>query len=103
METLTRFWQRVRPFGWWRCVMARVHEPLVRQARRESRVDVVNAFFATAWHVTGVVCVISLLLHRWNLSLGAVGVFAVLTVVLYVTWYRTLQSPEDAAAQERQT
>ena len=98
-ETLRRFWQRVRPFGLWRRVVRELDPVIVRRARRESRTDMANALLAVAWHVAGVVGVISLLLHRWAVSAGAGAAFVALGVLLFFTWYRNLQAPAAAAAQ----
>jgi hypothetical protein len=90
MDTLASFWQRIRPFGLWRPVVARQDGALVSSVRQESIVDVTSAVAAVCWQITGVVAVISLLLHRWSaLALAGSG-FVVLGVVLALIWYRNL-------------
>ena len=48
---------------------------------------------------TGVVGIISLLLHRWAVSAGAGAAFVAFGGVLFLTWYRNLQAPDAAAEQ----
>jgi Na+/proline symporter len=100
--TLVRFWRRVRPFGLWRPVVRDVDPDTARCAKRESGTDGVNVVLAIPWHVTGVVAVISLLLHRWTACAVSGAAFLVLGCVLYLTWYRNLQAPNAAAVQARE-
>jgi uncharacterized sodium:solute symporter family permease YidK len=96
---LIRFWQRVRPFGFWKRVVQKVDPTIARRARRESRIDLINTLIAIIWHVSGVVAVISLLLHEWaSCTLGG-AVFVTLGCTLYLTWYLKLQTRAEALAQ----
>jgi len=101
-QVLTSFWRRIRPFGWWGRVTREVGDTTAREAHRESRVDVFNTIVAIAWHVSGVVAVISLLMHQWTTCTIAGIVFGACGCVLNVTWFRKLQSHEAAAVQARE-
>lgn len=101
-ETLRAFWRQIRPFGLWGRVTREIDAPAVLKARSESRRDMVNVVLAIAWHLVGVVAVISLVLHRWSTLAPAGGVFVVLAVVLFFTWYKHLQTATDASAQSRE-
>lgn len=52
-----------------------------------------------AWHISGVVAVIALILRQGATLTGTSAVFVLLSLLLYAAWYRHLQSPE-AGRQE---
>jgi hypothetical protein len=97
METLVRFYAKVRPFGLW--------GPVRREAERRGLVppndpmprwDVVNAFVACFFQFSLGVAAFYMFLKRWR-QLGLwvlLGLAA--AAVLYFTWYKNLPSPEEA-------
>ena len=98
-ETLERFWRRIRPFGFWGRVRARLEPELTERVGLRNTIDVLAVPFAVAWQLSGVVAVISLLLRKWTTFAAAAAVFALLSYVLYFTWYRNLQTREEGEAQ----
>ncbi len=96
--TLERFWRQIRPFGFWRPVRERLDPTEVAATNLGNTIDVLSVPFAMAWHLSGVVAVISLLLRKWPVCLGAFLLFALMSYVLYFTWYRNLE-PEDPGAE----
>ena len=91
-EVLTRFWKEIRPFGGWRRVRATMPHTMVTLATRENRRDIANIPFAIAWHLSGVVMVISLLLHKWETMLYGGIIWLTSAVWLYFRWYRLLDT-----------
>ncbi len=91
-EVLKRFWKEIRPFGWWRRVRATMTETQVTLAASENQRDIANIPFAIAWHLSGVVMVISLLLHKWETMLYGGIIWLVSAVWLYFRWYRRLDT-----------
>jgi Na+/proline symporter len=88
--TLERFWTQIRPFGFWKATKSRIQTDLTESHKRESRRDLLNLPLAVAWHLSGVVSVISIVLHKWQTLTGAGLVFVAATAALYVTWYKKL-------------
>ena len=96
METLKVFWLRVKPFGFWGKVRNQVDETLVLASQQSNSIDRSNVIFAVLWQLSGVVAVISLLLHKWLSLVAGVGIFVVLSWVLYLTWYKNLAVGEKS-------
>lgn len=94
-ETLDRFYTRIRPFGFWSAVRRRLDAPWLTIQKLRGTIDILNAFFAISWHLSGVVAVISLLLRKWPTLWAAVIVFAALTYLLRFTWYQNLKTEDD--------
>ena len=95
IDTLKQFWLRVRPFGFWSQVRQQVDQAVVQQARVANAIDVSNIILAVGWQLSSVVTVISLLLHKWVSATFGMSMFAILTGVLYVTWYRNLETKDS--------
>lgn len=98
-ETLERFWRRIRPFGFWGRVRSGLEAELTERVGLRNTIDVLAVPFAVAWQLAGVVAVISLLLHKWTTFAAGAAVFALLSYVLYFTWYKNLQTREEGEAQ----
>jgi Na+/proline symporter len=88
--TLERFWIQIRPFGLWHTTRGRIQADVIKSSKRENRRDLLNLPLAVAWHLSGVVAAISVVLHKWQTLAGAGAVFLGATIVLYVTWYKKL-------------
>ena len=96
METLVRFYVKVRPFGVW--------GPIRREAARRGLVpakdpmptmDVVNAVVASFFQLCLGIIPLYMFLKDWtNMSLW-LALCAGTLVVLYFTWYKYLPSPEE--------
>jgi hypothetical protein len=97
METLVRFYAKVRPFGLW--------GPVRREAERRGLVppndpmprwDVVNAFVACFFQLSLGVAAFYMFLKNWR----QLGLWVLLCLaaaaVLYFTWYKNLPSPEES-------
>ncbi len=95
IETLKHFWLRIRPFGLWGQVRKQVDEAVVQQARVANAINVSNIILAVVWQLSSVVTVISLLLHKWGSAVFGMSMFAVLTGVLYKTWYKNLETRDS--------
>ena len=89
-SVLEHFWKQIRPFGFWRRVRTTIEQAQVSIAAKENRRDIINIPFAIAWHLSGVVMVISLLLHKWDTLLYGGIVWLASAVWLYFRWYRRL-------------
>jgi Na+/proline symporter len=94
---LENFWQTIRPFGIWGKATQDLDNQRLKRVKRENRLDLLTVVFAIAWHLSGVVAIISLILHKWDVLTWAAAVFALTLVVLYFSWYRRLDRPDTGA------
>ncbi|MEM9219316.1 MAG: sodium:solute symporter [Cyanobacteria bacterium P01_F01_bin.150] len=94
METLKQFWGQIRPFGLWGQVRNQMDNAIVQQAQRENAIDLSNILLAVGWQLSSVVMVISLVLHKWGSAALGMSIFGLLTGVLYLTWYRNLETSQ---------
>lgn len=102
IDTLKNFWMRIKPFGMWKPVTKVIDQSVRREFKFKNTTDILNVFFAIAWHLSGVVVMVSLLLRKWPACTGATIVFGFLSVLLYFTWYKTLQSKEEARKESKE-
>jgi Na+/proline symporter len=96
METLIRFYARVRPFGVWGPVRREaVRRGLVRARDPEPQMDMINTVIASVFQFTLAVIPFAVFLREWLTA----GVWLLLcgctVVILYFTWYKYLPSPEE--------
>lgn len=95
-EILVKFYSRVRPFGFWKPIRLEAERRgLVPPNDRMPRIDMLNAVLASAFQLCLGVIPFYLLLRNWNQALLWTAVCLILVVILYMTWYKNLPSPED--------
>jgi SSS family solute:Na+ symporter len=96
METLVRFYVKVRPFGVW--------GPVRREALRRGLVpakdpmpsmDVVNSVVASFFQLCLGIIPLYMFLKEWTSMTLWLALCACTLVVLYFTWYKYLPSPEE--------
>ncbi|RME25108.1 MAG: sodium:solute symporter [Deltaproteobacteria bacterium] len=93
-DVLVRFWKQIRPFGWWSAVRNQV--PPDSRDSESGRAALGWTAVAVAWLVSGVVAVVSLMLHRWLQLAAACLVFAACAAGLFGVWLPGLkQGSED--------
>jgi Na+/proline symporter len=93
---LARFWLKVRPFGLWSAVRRDLDPALVAASRSENRLDLLSVPLAVAWHLSGVIAVISLVLRKWQTLGAAATVWALGGLGLYRLWLRRLPPEKDS-------
>ena len=99
LKTLKNFWLRIRPFGVWGIVTAELDRAIVKESQVQNSNVLRNVFFVFIWQLSGVVMVISGLLHQWLTALGAIVTFFLFSILLYFNWYKKL--PNDKNAQDK--
>lgn len=87
-ETLEKFYREVRPSGWWKPVAAKTG--LAMAARNEFRNDILNVVIGIPWLAAMWLCPVYLVLHRFAEAGIAFAVVALLSAVLWRTWYLKL-------------
>ncbi|TSA17749.1 hypothetical protein D4R75_12055 [bacterium] len=96
METLVRFYAKVRPFGVWGPVRREaVRRGLVPAKDPMPTMDVVNAVIASFFQLCLGIIPMYMFLKEWTSMTLWLALCAVTVVVLYFTWYKYLPSPEE--------
>ncbi|ELS04600.1 Na+/proline symporter [Xenococcus sp. PCC 7305] len=96
LKTLKNFWLRIRPFGFWRRVTSELDPAIVNKSQIQNSHDLRNVFLALIWQLSGVVMVMSGLLHQWLTALGAIATFIIFSTLLYFQWYKRLPTEQAA-------
>ena len=103
-ETLTRFYRTVQPAGAWGPIARRVLEADPGFARHSPfSMDLLNVAIGLPCLLAMYVFPIYIVLHRWDIGGGLLGVVLIAGVALYFTWYRRLPIayPEHEEAEAR--
>jgi Na+/proline symporter len=96
MSVLVKFYERIRPFGFW--------GPVRREAIRQGRVpkrdfmplmDGLNGIFAMVFQVSLAIIIFAAFLKDWNQVVVWSMISTVTTVILYFTWYKNLPAREE--------
>jgi len=96
METLVRFYAKVRPFGVWGPVRREaVRRGLVPAKDPVPTMDVVNAVVASFFQLCLGIIPLYLFLKDWTSMSLWLALCACTLVVLYFTWYKFLPSPDE--------
>jgi hypothetical protein len=96
-EVLMRFYMQVRPWGFWKPVIAKVHtlypsfepNPFVRR-------DILNVLIGIIWQTSLVLIPISLVSQQYSFLAWVAGIVLVTSIVLKFTWWNNL----DDASKE---
>ena len=96
METLVRFYAKVRPFGLWRPVRSEaIRRGLVPQNDVMPRLDIINAVIASFFQLCLGIFPFYMFLKEWT-NAGLWFFLALLTAgILYFTWYKHLPSAAE--------
>lgn len=96
-ETLKDFYRRVRPWGFWGPILAKVRaEDPSFQPNRDFGRDMFNLVVGVAWQISLVALPVYIVIQRWSGAAIAAAIIAVTSVVLKLTWYNHLQRRDDA-------
>jgi solute:Na+ symporter, SSS family len=96
MDVLVKFYARVRPFGFWGPVRREaVRRGLVPANDRMPRIDALNGFITAGFQFSLALLPFYAFLRNWRAFATWAAVAAVLTIVLYFTWYKNLPSKDE--------
>lgn len=96
MDTLTAFYARVRPFGFWGPVrLEAVRRGLVPANDWMPRIDMINGAITVVFQISLALISFYLFLRDWSNLLLCVTTALGLGVVLYFTWYKNLPSADE--------
>jgi solute:Na+ symporter, SSS family len=95
---LKSFYKRVRPWGFWGPILAKVRaeDPSVRPNEDFGR-DMFNILVGICWQTSLVVFPVCLVIRKFDTAFAALAVIAVTAVVLKFTWYDHLERREVRA------
>ncbi len=94
-ELLKAFYKRVRPWGFWGPILAKVQaEDPAFQPNRDFLRDMFNIVVGTVWQTSLVALPVYIVIRRFDGALTAFGIVAVTTVILKFTWYDNLDAHE---------
>jgi hypothetical protein len=97
-DVLKSFYKRVRPWGFWGPVLARVRaEDPSFQPNPDFGRDVFNILVGICWQTSLVVFPVCLVIRRFDKALLALAVVAATSLVLKFTWYDHLERREVEA------
>jgi len=95
-EVLKDFYRRVRPWGLWGPILAKVRaeEPTFERNKDFGR-DMFNVVIGIVWQVSLVALPIYLVIQKFDSALAAAAIIAVASIVLKFTWYNHLKALES--------
>jgi SSS family solute:Na+ symporter len=94
-EVLKSFYKRVRPWGFWGPVLAKVRQDDPSfQPNKDFFRDMFNIVVGIAWQTSLVAFPVFLILHKYDGALRAVAIVAVASLILKFTWYDNLEARE---------
>ncbi len=95
-DVLIDFYTRVKPWGFWGPVLAKVRERHPDfQPNRNFRHDMFNVVVGTAWQTTLVALPIFIVIHETTSMLVTLGVLAATSLILKFTWWNKLDEISD--------
>jgi len=104
-EVLKDFYRRVRPWGFWEPILAKVRaeDPTFERNKDFGR-DMFNVVVGIIWQVSLVALPIYLVIRKFNSALVTAAIITVTSIVLKFTWYNHLKALEavDQASAQRE-
>ncbi len=89
-ETLLDFYRTTRPFGLWGKVRRQLAPEQREAIRQENTRDIVATGFAVPWQLVMFLLPMAVVIHQWQLAGGLLLALIVLSLGLYLSWYRHL-------------
>jgi hypothetical protein len=98
-EVLKSFYRRVRPWGFWGPVLAKVRqEDPAFEPNRDFWRDMFNVVVGICWQTSLVALPVFIVIRRYRAAGAAFAIVAVTAVILKRTWYDHLERREVATA-----
>jgi SSS family solute:Na+ symporter len=94
-EVLMSFYRQVRPWGFWRPILAKVRavDPQFEPNRDFGR-DMFNVLVGICWQTSLVALPVFIVIRKWDAAGIAVGIIAATSLILKFTWYDNLETRE---------
>jgi solute:Na+ symporter, SSS family len=92
METLVKFYKKIRPFGFWQPVRELCEPELVNDIKKENKHDLRLLGPACIWQVMLFWLMTAIVAQKWASAGGTFVVVAFLSFILYKYWYKRLKT-----------
>ena len=90
--TLTKFYKKTRPFGTWRRFKNKLSADEIKAIDAENKRDIFSTFIAVPWQLVFFLFMMSIMFKTWT-NVAVLGILlAVLTLILYFSWYKHLST-----------
>ncbi|PEN14234.1 sodium:solute symporter [Longibacter salinarum] len=96
-EVLDEFYRETKPFGFWNTVRDKIDALEIKEVKKENRRDIAGLFLAVPWQLVLFLTTMMFVTREWDAFLTLLGVLIVLSVALYLVWYRHLPGAVDLA------
>jgi len=93
-KTLQNFYNKTRPFGTWGKFKSQLDEHQQIAIDAENKRDIFSTFIAVPWQISLFLFMMSLMFKTWSTSLILGVICAILTIILYFSWYKHLSSTD---------
>ena len=91
-KVLLNFYKTTRPFGFWGPIRQKFSQHYMDQVNQENRRDIFSIFVAVPWQISMFMMWMMLIMKRWQSFAILLGLFVVLSVTLYYSWFRHLST-----------
>lgn len=91
-EVLQKFYGNTRPFGFWGPCRRTMDPTTLAAVRRDNRFEILSLFIAVPWQIVLFLLPMTLMIREWNQAAILGALLAVLSLGLYVCWYRQLST-----------
>ncbi|MEM6289173.1 MAG: sodium:solute symporter [Bacteroidota bacterium] len=96
--TLREFVSRTRPFGLWGPVRTALSPALRADIRTETRRDIAGILIAVPWQLVLFLTPMAMVTKRWDQFFVLLALLGVLSLGLYLVWYRNLRTEPFSSA-----
>ncbi len=98
-EVLKAFYRRVRPWGFWGPILAKVRqEDPAFEPNQDFGRDMFNIVVGICWQTSLVLIPVCIVIRKFDAALTAFGLVAATALILKFTWYDRLESREVQAS-----
>ena len=91
-QVLDEFYKTTRPFGFWNPIRKQLSPAVMAKVNTENRRDIISTFFAVPWQVVLFLTMMMIVMKNWNTLFVLLGILAVLSIGLYLNWFRYLST-----------
>jgi len=89
---LQDFYNRTRPFGFWKRFKMTLPEKEVESIDKENKRDIISTFIAVPWQIVLFMFMMNIIFKVWNQFFILLILLVVLSAGLYFNWFRHLST-----------
>ena len=91
-KTLQTFYNKTRPFGFWKRVRSTIPTNILDQVKRENRRDILATIFAVPWQVVLFLTMMMIVMQSWDTFGWLFIILIILSFGVYHFWYKNLST-----------